>query len=121
MPSTLPKQGLMLSPNNPEDAKIGVWVMPDNQLNGMLEDFLAMLAVNDKDLLEEVDTALNTVESKKLHKYKAVHKSKARIHTFLAWQEEPGVTMGNAIAKSYLRADSPQAMLFVNWLKELFH
>lgn len=121
VPSTLPKEGLMLIPNDPEDAKIGVWVMPDNQLNGMLEDFLAMLAVNDKDLLEEVDTALNTVESKKLHKYKAVHKSKARIHTFLAWQEEPGVTMGNAIAKSYLRADSQQAVVFVNWLKELFH
>ena len=100
--------------------KIGVWMMPDNQLNGMLEDFLAMLAVNDQELLDEVDTTLTTLENKELNKYKSVHKAKARIHTFLAWQEEPGVSMGNAIAKSYLRADSEQAVLFVDWLRRLF-
>ena len=43
-----------------------------------------------------------------------------RVSPFLAWQEEPGVSMGSAIAKSYLRADSEQAILFVNWLKNLF-
>lgn len=95
-------------------------MMPDNQLNGMLEDFLAMLAVNDQELLDEVDTTLTTLENKELNKYKSVHKAKARIHTFLAWQEEPGVSMGNAIAKSYLRADSEQAVLFVDWLRRLF-
>ena len=116
----LPGDGLILSPNDSEDAKIGVWVMPDNQLNGMLEDFLAMLAANDKDLLAEVDATLRIIEEKELSKYKPVHKAKARIHTFLSWQEEPGVTMGNAIAKSYLRDDSEQAVLFVTWLKALF-
>lgn len=120
VPETLPNEGLILCPNDPDDVKIGVWVMPDNQLNGMLEDFLAKLAVNDKYLLDEVDSALEIVENKHINKYKEIHKSKARIHTFLAWQEEPGVTMGSAIAKSYLRADSEQAIIFVNWLKTLF-
>lgn len=120
LPDVLPNEGLILFPNDSDDVKIGVWVMPDNQLNGMLEDFLAKLAVNDKDLLDEVDAALEVIEDKKVNKYKAIHKSKARIHTFLAWQEEPGVSMGSAIAKSYLRADSEQAILFVNWLKNLF-
>lgn len=120
VPDVLPGDGLVLSPNDSEDTKIGVWVMPDNQLNGMLEDFLAMLAVNDKDLLDEVNATLRIIEEKGVSKYKSVHKAKARIHTFLAWQEEPGVTMGNAIAKSYLRADSEQAVLFVTWLKSLF-
>ena len=77
VPDVLPNEGLILFPNDSDDVKIGVWVMPDNQLSGMLEDFLA-------------------------------------------WQEEPGVSMGSAIAKSYLRADSEQAILFVNWLKNLF-
>lgn len=120
VPDVLPGDGLVLSPNDSEDTKIGVWVMPDNQLNGMLEDFLAMLAVNDKNLLDEVNATLKIIEEKGVSKYKSVHKAKARIHTFLAWQEEPGVTMGNAIAKSYLRADSEQAVLFVTWLKSLF-
>ena len=104
VPDVLPNEGLILFPNDSDDVKIGVWVMPDNQLSGMLEDFLAKLAVNDKDLLDEVDAALEVIEHKKVNKYKAIHKSKARIHTFLAWQEEPGVSMGSAIAKSYLRA-----------------
>ena len=73
-----------------------------------------------QELLDEVDTTLTTLENKELNKYKSVHKAKARIHTFLAWQEEPGVSMGNAIAKSYLRADSEQAVLFVDWLRRLF-
>lgn len=120
VPDILPKEGLVLLPNDAEDPKIGVWVMPDNQLNGMLEDFLAMLAVNDSELLDEVNATLKTVEDKGLSRYKAVHKAKARIHTFLAWQEEPGTTMGNAIAKSYLKADSEQAVIFVDWLRSLF-
>lgn len=121
VPEVLPEEGLVLYPIDADDPKIGVWVMPDNRLNGMLEDFLAMLAVNDKELLDEVDVTLERIESKELNKYKAVHKAKARIHTFLAWQEEPGASMGNAIAKSYLKADSDQAVLFVNWLRDLFN
>ena len=120
VPDILPEAGMVLLPCDKEDPKIGVWMMPDNQLNGMLEDFLAMLAVNDQELLDEVDTTLTTLENKELNKYKSVHKAKARIHTFLAWQEEPGVSMWNAIAKSYLRADSEQAVLFVDWLRRLF-
>lgn len=121
VPEVLPEEGLVLYPIDADDPKIGVWVMPDNRLNGMLEDFLVMLAVNDKELLDEVDVTLERIESKELNKYKAVHKAKARIHTFLAWQEEPGTSMGNAIAKSYLKADSDQAVLFVNWLRDLFN
>lgn len=121
VPEVLPEEGLVLCPIDADDPKIGVWVMPDNRLNGMLEDFLAMLVVNDKELLDEVDVTLERIESKELNKYKAVHKAKARIHTFLAWQEEPGASMGNAIAKSYLKADSDQAVLFVNWLRDLFN
>lgn len=121
VPEVLPNDGLILAPYDAEDPTIGVWVMPDNHLNGMLEDFLTMLAVNDKELLNEVNTTLNTIENKGLNKYKPIHKAKARIHTFLAWQEEPGVTMGNAIAKSYLRAESGQAALFVSWLRNLFY
>ena len=52
VPDILPEAGMVLLPCDKEDPKIGVWMMPDNQLNGMLEDFLAMLAVNDQVLLD---------------------------------------------------------------------
>lgn len=62
VPYTLPNNGLVLLPYDEEDPKIGVWIMPDNNMNGMLEDFLAMLAVNDQNLLEEVDATLYAIE-----------------------------------------------------------
>jgi hypothetical protein len=46
--------------------------------------------------------------------------SKANIHTWLAWQEEPGKPMGQAITAKYLNPKSKQAELFVNWLRALF-
>lgn len=119
-PKELPSNGLMLHPIDPDDPIIGVWIMPDNNLNGMLEDFLAMLAVNDQTLFKEAELILTGIETKGIHKYKKTHRSKALIHTFLAWQEEPGVSMGNAIAKSYLQADSEMGISFTNWIKDLF-
>lgn len=59
-------------------------------------------------------------ESKNICRYKSIHKAKARIHTFLAWQEDPGTPMGLAITKKYLKPDSTNCLPFVNWLQELF-
>jgi hypothetical protein len=52
---------------------------------------------------------------------KPIHKSKARIHTWLAWQEDPGTPMGLAITKSYLDTNQELCNLFVNWLNNLFN
>ena len=49
------------------------------------------------------------------------HKAKARIHTFLAWQEDPGTPMGLAITKKYLQADSDSCLPFIEWLNNLFN
>ena len=41
IPDVLPKEGLILE--NEIGKKIGVWIMPNNNLNGMLEDFISFL------------------------------------------------------------------------------
>ena len=121
IPEECPSDGLILLPINPDDIKIGIWIMPDNNSSGMLEDFAAFLIPDQDRLLPEVDKILSDIESKGLNGYKPIHHSKARIHTWLAWQEEPGTPMGLAITKKYLTVTPHICQAFVDWLNKLFN
>jgi hypothetical protein len=50
---------------------------------------------------------------------KEVHYSKALIHTYLAWQDEPGKTLGQSIT-SHVLQETEIAQAFVKWLMLLF-
>jgi hypothetical protein len=117
IPEDLPEKGLIAEYDT---RKVGVWIMPDNNTKGMLEDFISFLVPKGDGLLPVVDNTLNDMEKRKLNKYSLIHKSKARIHTWLAWQEDPGTPMGLSITKRYLSADSDTCRHFVDWLTELF-
>jgi hypothetical protein len=45
---------------------------------------------------------------------------KAIIHTWLAWQAEPGKPFGTAITAKFLDANVAQVDVLVAWLKSLF-
>ena len=117
MPIDLPNDGLVLLNGN---IKVGVWIMPSNDTNGMLEDFVSFLVPPNDELLPIVDTTLNEIERQKLNKYALIHKSKARIHSWLSWQEDPGTPMGFSITKRYLTTDNENCKQLINWLKILF-
>ncbi|GHV50298.1 hypothetical protein FACS1894181_10680 [Bacteroidia bacterium] len=116
IPDKLPESGLAVYSDSIEKT-VGVWIMPDNRSKGMLEDFLVP---SDDKLLPIVDSTLEMIEERKLNQYRPVHKPKARIHTWLAWQEDPGTPLGLAITKKYLTADSATCRLFVDWLRKVF-
>ena len=116
----LPQDGLILEPTDTTYPKVGIWLMPDNNQNGMLEDFMTALATPDDVLMKKSEEVLTELEKEGIQKYKAVHRSKAKIHTYLAWQDTPGRPMGQAITANILNADSELAVKFANWLKELF-
>jgi hypothetical protein len=98
---------------------VGVWIMPNNKLSGILEDFIGFL-VPEGDLLWE--RAKNCVEGipETEQLFPKVHKPKANIHTWLAWQEEPGTPLGLAITKRYFDVNVPHAQQLVNWTRRLF-
>lgn len=50
-----------------------------------------------------------------------VHQIKAEIHTWLAWQEEPGRPMGQAITKRYFDANAPHAQKLIGWVRQFFN
>ena len=119
IPEELPGNGLILS--NEANKRIGVWIMPNNNLNGMIEDFITFLVPNDDKLLPIVNSTLKEIEDKKLNKYSLTHKSKATIHSWLSWQEDPGTPMGLGITKKYLTTDEETCLLLTNWLTLLFN
>lgn len=118
IPDELPSEGLILS--NKNGIKVGAWLMPNNNLNGMLEDFISFLVPQDDKLLPIVNTTLDEIETRKLNKYSLIHKSKAKIHTWLAWQEDPGTPMGQSITKKYLTTDEENCLRLIEWLQTLF-
>lgn len=119
VPEVLPPTGLILSVTN--KPKIGVWIMPDNTLNGMLEDFIRFLVPSNDQLLQEVNIHLNNIESKNLQKYNPTARSKATIHSWLACQSDPGTPLGQSITKKYLDTNTEICQTFISWLNNLFN
>lgn len=117
---TLPKDGLVFEPTDKTYPRVGIWLMPDNNRNGMLEDFIAALAKPDDVLMKKSEDVLTELETEGIQKYKPVYRSKAKIHTYLAWQDVPGRPMGQAITANILNSNSDVAVKFANWLKEMF-
>jgi hypothetical protein len=99
---------------------VGIWLMPDNVSSGMLEDFLKYLIPEGDLLLPEAERTLDKLEMERINGYKHVHRAKSLLHTWLAWQDSPGMPIGVAITHSYLDTNSDLGYEFVEWLRELF-
>lgn len=98
---------------------VGVWLMPDNTLPGMLEHFVSFLGATDDPLWQIAGNCLNEIPEADRH-FIPNHFIKAHIHTWLAWQEDPGTPLGLAITKRYLNADAAYAKQLIAWVRRLF-
>ena len=98
--------------------RLGIWVMPDNRLGGMVEDFVSFLIPESDELWEYAQRCVEEIENDK--RPFTSHIAKAKIHTWLAWREKPGTPLGSAINYRYLDAHVPEALIFATWIKELF-
>ena len=117
---TPPTDGAVLASPELGFAKIGIWLMPDNQNPGMLEDFMRQLIVPNDDCLSFAEETLNELESRDIQRYKTVHRAKALMHTWIAWQDQPGIPLGQSTTR-YLTTDTELCQKFANWLKRLFN
>jgi len=90
--------------------------MPNNQSEGMLEDFL--LSLIPYAARSFAKKAAEEAIDKKFGNYIPEHKSKAVAHTYLAWQHVPGNPLEAAIrVKSF---EVKEQNVFVEWLKAFF-
>jgi len=114
------KSGLVLiPPTGSLLPRVGVWIMPDNKLPGILEDFIRDLVPVGDQLYEYAETCVAGIAPAQ-KRFRDIDLPKVHIHTWLAWQDEPGKPLGQAITRGTLDANSPQAMEVVSWLKRLY-
>jgi hypothetical protein len=99
--------------------RAGIWIMPDNQMKGILETFLRSLIPKPSPLFDYVKTNVAAIPDSE-RRFKPAKEPKAIIHTWLAWQEEPGMPPGLAITAHYLDANVAEVDVLVSWLKRLF-
>ena len=101
-----------------EGKKVGIWVMPDNRSVGALEDFVGKLIPEADTLWPKAQADVDKIPVE-IRRFKNTYLSKAYVHTWLAWQEQPGTRMGQTFRKKYLDPNHPQATAFVDWVKRL--
>lgn len=116
-PSIPQAGGTIIAAPHADIPRLGVWLMPDNQATGALEDFLRFLLPPSDPLAPLADKTLAEIEQAGLRRYD--NRAKAFLHTWLAWQTRPR-PMGQAIKENALLATAPMAQIFVAWLKQLF-
>lgn len=117
MPSTPDREGTVVT--EPGGKRVGVWLMPDNQSQGKLEDFLAILVPNNDPCWSLSGTC--TRQARELGaKFSETDFIKAQIHTWLAWQKEPGQPFGTAIHAATFSHDAVASRQFVAWMNRLF-
>jgi hypothetical protein len=112
--------GVIISAPYDYRPRVGIWLMPNNVTFGELADFVSFLIPSNDKLSPYANNTLDEIERINLNLYKK-KRSKAFIHTWLAWQSEPGLPMGRAITAKALSADSSIALTFVDWLNRLFN
>jgi hypothetical protein len=132
LPDELPSDGLVLDIGR--DRRFGVWIMPDNQSRGMLETFLMRLRSSmPKELGDHVVSAMNQAKTlmeahiaehpdarPPVRPWKDVHADKAEMHTWLAWQDPPGLQLHEAVMTQLLDVQAPLSQTFVGWMKRLY-
>lgn len=98
---------------------VGLWVMPNNADDGMLEHWMAgCLKVDEQPRFDHACQVIDTLPWPA--KFKPLRRPKAEIATWLAWQERPGEDLYNAIEAGLLDDTTPLFMGLSEWLGRTF-
>jgi|HubBroStandDraft_3_1064219.scaffolds.fasta_scaffold05603_4 hypothetical protein len=100
-------------------SRVGVWLMPDNRISGRLEDFLGRLVPEHDPVWDYAGKAVAEARRQGARCRESAH-LKCRLHTWLAWQETPGLPYGTAVKAKLFSHDTQEALTFVTWFHRLF-
>ncbi|WP_310489499.1 DUF3226 domain-containing protein [Chamaesiphon sp. VAR_69_metabat_338] len=118
IPEELPEEGLIIEADN--GVRVGIWIMPDNKLPGMLETFLGyLLPTASSSLWEFAGETIDRAKDKGAA-FTDYHRDKAQIYSWLAWQKPPGRQLHQAIKERILDPQHPEAQQFVSWFRRLY-
>lgn len=99
--------------------RVGVWLWPNNQSPGELEDFIISLIPQNDPVWPLSEEYIDNILAQRLNKFTPGKKSRAQVHAWLAAREDPR-RMGQAIQYGDLNAHAPPLAAFATWLARLF-
>jgi hypothetical protein len=105
---------------NESGIRLGLWLMPDNKSPGMIEDLLQRLVSGGSDAVLNYASEVVVEAQRRGARLKGAHTTKGVIHTFLAWQDPPGLQLHQAVMSAALDAQSPNAQPFFDWFVRLY-
>ena len=106
---------------NARGIRIGAWIMPDCRSNGTWETLLKqMVRPETQELLEHGIESTRLAKTDHAAPFKEVHREKAELFTWLAWQDEPGRNFKNRDFNSIFDPQAEAARPFVDWFRRLF-
>lgn len=118
IPEALPPEGLVHEAAGLP--RVGVWIMPDNVAPGMLETMLLRLRHGASDELSAHVLASMRRACELGAPLLPVHHDKGELHTWLAWQEPPGLQVHMAVRAKLLQPAAEVVAPFVQWFRRLF-
>lgn len=98
--------------------RIGIWLMPDNEAPGELEDFVAAMIPDDDPIWPRSKRYIDCIPEDD-RRFTEKKTQRARVYAWLATREDPR-RMGAAIRARDLHVDGALSTNFAEWLRELF-
>ncbi len=123
LPAFLPAEGFVSTVSVKtlgSPMRLGIWMMPNNESPGYLEDFLSTLIPGGaKPVWDHAQQSTRTARQVGAT-YKEAHTAKAEMHTWLAWQDLPSPSAGWSLNRKALDPFLPAATPFVTWFRRLY-
>ena len=98
--------------------RVGIWMMPDNQASGELENFVAAMIPQGDPVWPRAQAYVCGI-SEIDRRFSSGKTLRAKVHAWLAARENPR-KMGSAIGAGDLDVNVAVSKRFVAWLEELF-
>ena len=118
LPNKIPAGGLEVV--HSRGIRFGVWIMPNNRFTGMLEDWLVRLIPEKARPLYQLARSCVSEAQQQDAPFRTPHRTKAEVHTWLAWQDEPGLRLYDAVQDRVIDPTRPESQPFVKWFRGLF-
>lgn len=100
-------------------ADFGLWVMPNNADEGMLEDWIKQsIHPDEQGLFSHAESVV--ADLPKPPKFKPIHRSKAEVATWLAWQKLPGYGLYRTVEDGLINLDSIHYKNLISWIGHVF-
>lgn len=118
-PLALAEGGLVFQ-HNDGLANLGLWVMPDNANDGILEDWIARTITDEGEHRALFEHAVQVVADLPVRKFNPPKLKKAEVASWLAWQDRPGEGLFYPVKAGLLDAGTPLYAGMEAWLRQVF-